>query len=176
MKPDVMAPGQNVISSYSSFYEENNPTATDCAVYDVRRFKYNGRTYAWNSNSGTSMASPVVAGVIALWLQADPTLTPDDCRDIIAATSNRTDSTLQYPNNYYGYGQIDAEAGMHKVLERLAAGIHDINAADADGTSSIDTLADGRHGVYSIDGRLVGTDISSLPKGLYIVDGRKVVK
>lgn len=176
MKPDVMAPGQNIISSYSSFYEENNPTATDCAVYDVRRFTYNGRTYAWNSNSGTSMASPVVAGVIALWLQADPTLTPDDCRDIIAATSNRTDSTLQYPNNYYGYGQIDAEAGMHKVLERLAAGIHDINAAADAGTSSTSTQADDRHGIYSIDGRLVGTDISSLPKGLYIVDGRKVVK
>ena len=65
---------------------------------------------------------------------------------------------------------------MHKVLERLAAGIHDINAAADAGTSSTSTRADDRHEIYSIDGRLVGTDISSLPKGLYIVDGRKVVK
>lgn len=37
---------------------------------DVAHFAFNGRTYAWNSNTGTSMATPVVAGAIALWLQA----------------------------------------------------------------------------------------------------------
>ena len=43
-KPDVMAPGVNVISSYSSYYLEANPTASDIAS-DVVHFDYNGRTY-----------------------------------------------------------------------------------------------------------------------------------
>lgn len=33
-----------------------------------------------------------------------------------------------------------------------------------------------RKGVYSLDGQWLGTDIAPLPRGIYIVDGRKVVK
>ena len=31
-------------------------------------------------------------------------------------------------------------------------------------------------GVYSLDGRYLGNDVSKLGKGLYIVNGKKVVK
>ena len=115
IKPDVMAPGTNVISSYSSFYLENHPTANDIKS-DVEHFDFNGRTYAWNSNSGTSMSSPAVAGAIALWLQADPTLSPSDILGVLSRTCTRYDGTLQYPNNLYGYGQIDAYAGLLDIL------------------------------------------------------------
>jgi subtilisin family serine protease len=82
VKPDVMAPGTNVISSYSSYYLEACPEASDIAS-DVEHFEFNGRTYAWNANSGTSMSSPVVAGIIALWLEAKPTLSRDDVMEVI---------------------------------------------------------------------------------------------
>lgn len=36
------------------------------------------------------------------------------------------------------------------------------------------TVADGR--IYTIDGRFVGTDFSVLKKGIYIVDGKKIIK
>lgn len=49
---------------------------------------------------------------MALWLQADSTLTPDRIKDIISKTSRQYDDTLKYPNNIYGHGLIDAYAGM----------------------------------------------------------------
>ncbi len=115
VKPDVMAPGTNVISSYSSYYLEANPEAGDI-LSDVEHFEWNGRTYAWNANSGTSMSTPIVAGTIALWLEAKPDLTPDDIIGVIAATARRHDPALTYPNNLYGYGEIDAYAGLLHIL------------------------------------------------------------
>ena len=115
IKPDVMAPGTNVISSYSSYYLEANPEESDI-LSDVEHFDWQGRTYAWNANSGTSMSTPVVAGTIALWLEAKPDLSPDDIIGIIAATSRHHDAALAYPNNFYGYGEIDAYAGLLHIL------------------------------------------------------------
>jgi subtilisin family serine protease len=115
IKPDVLAPGTNIISSYSSYYLENHPDAGDISS-DVEHFEWNGRTYAWNANSGTSMASPVVTGAIALWLQAKPTLTPEEVLETIAATSTHYDDSLTYNNNYYGYGQIDVYKGLLHIL------------------------------------------------------------
>ena len=115
IKPDVVAPGVNIISSYSSFYLEHHPDANDIK-WDVKHFPFRGRTYAWNSNSGTSMSCPAVAGVIALWLQACPTLTPDDVFGVIQRTSRHVEPELEYPNNSYGYGEIDAYAGLLDIL------------------------------------------------------------
>ncbi len=115
IKPDVMAPGVNIISSYGSFYLATNPGASD-ASGNVAYYNFNGRTYSWNCNSGTSSSSPAAAGVIALWLQARPDLTPKDVMDIIAQTSKHNDPSLSYPNNLYGYGEIDAYRGLLYLL------------------------------------------------------------
>lgn len=114
-KPNVMAPGNNVISSYSSFYLENNPEAKDINS-DVVHFDYDGRTYAWNANTGTSMAAPVVAGIIALWLQANPRLSTQDVMKVFSRTCRHPEEELTYPNNEYGYGEIDAYRGLLDIL------------------------------------------------------------
>lgn len=168
IKPDVMAPGQNIISSYSTFFI-NNPKNVNASVKsDVRHFEYNGRTYAWNANAGTSMSAPVVTGAIALWLQANPTLTPADCLEIFAKTCSHYDTSLSYPNNLYGYGQIDVAAGLREVLRRKALGINTI------GQKKVSELYDNR--IYLLDGRYVGTSDVNLPKGIYIRNGKKFVK
>lgn len=168
IKPDVMAPGQNIISSYSTFFI-NNPKNVNASVKsDVRHFEYNGRTYAWNANAGTSMSAPVVTGAIALWLQADPTLTPADCLEIFAMTCSHYDTSLSYPNNLYGYGQIDVAAGLREVLRRKALGINTI------GQKKVSEQYDNR--IYLLDGRYVGTSDANLPKGIYIRNGKKFVK
>ena len=167
-KPDVMAPGQNIISSYSTFFI-NNPKNVNASVKsDVRHFEYNGRTYAWNANAGTSMSAPVVTGAIALWLQADPTLTPADCLEIFAKTCTHYDASLSYPNNLYGYGQIDVAAGLREVLRRKALGINTV------GQKKVSEQYDNR--IYLLDGRYVGTSDANLPKGIYIRNGKKFVK
>ncbi|MGN0220614.1 MAG: S8 family serine peptidase [Prevotella sp.] len=115
LKPEVVAPGHCVVSSYGSYYIENRPDAYDVSTCDIKRFEYNGRTYSWNSNSGTSMSAPVVAGVIALWLQAKPSLTPEEAMQLIAETSTPPVDALTYPNNSYGYGQINAVGGLLRL-------------------------------------------------------------
>ena len=168
VKPDVMAPGQNIISAYSSFYI-SAPTREDGSAKndiksDVRHFEYNGRTYAWNANAGTSMSAPVVTGAIALWLEANPKLTPADCIDIFKQTCTHYDTSLSYPNNLYGYGQIDVTKGLKEVLRKQALGI-----------TKIEKVVTDDH-IYLLDGRCVGTSVENLPKGIYIKNGRKFVK
>ena len=90
-----------------------NPDATS---NHVKRFDLNGRTYVWGMNTGTSMSAPVVAGTIALWLQANPTLTPDDIRSILQRTCKHPEEQQTYPNNLYGYGEIDAYKGLLDIL------------------------------------------------------------
>lgn len=121
-KPDICAPGRNIISAYSSYYREAHPTETG---YDVAHFDVDGRTYAWHSDSGTSMSCPVVAGIIALWLQANPNLTRDDIIGVLQRTSRHPEEGLSYPNNKYGYGEIDAYRGLLDILS--ATGIKEIS-------------------------------------------------
>lgn len=112
IKPDVMAPGANVIASYNHFNGEKYKNS-----WDVEHFQYQGHTYAWNNMTGTSMSSPIVGGAIALWLQANPNLTRDDVKRIISKTSRPLDAQLQISNNQWGYGEIDVYRGLLSVLQ-----------------------------------------------------------
>ncbi len=194
IKPDVMAPGSNIISSYSSYYLENNPQAGDIRS-DVEHFDFRGRTYSWNSNAGTSMATPAVGGAIALWLQAKPTLTPEEAMDVIAHTSSHYDESLSYPNNEYGYGQIDVYRGLLYIL-----GIDGIEGLSQHQPKAVSILPIGQGQlqlrfegneelntrpfsirIFNTSGQLVSTqtltggqeeytiDLSSLPRGVYVV-------
>ena len=66
--------------------------------------------------SGTSMAAPVMTGIVALWLQAKPTLTHDEIIATLSRTCKKPDPKLTYPNNGYGYGEVDAYAGLLDIL------------------------------------------------------------
>lgn len=167
LKPDVTAAGNNVISSYSSYYIEANPDANDINS-DVEHFQFQDRTYAWNANSGTSMSAPVVAGVIALWLQAKPTLTREEVMQILSRSCRHPEPELTYPNYKYGYGEIDAYQGLLEILG--IDGIKELNIAQSGTTNR-------RIKIYSLKGTLLVDRVLSsnspshlsLPQGLYIV-------
>jgi serine protease AprX len=81
VKPDVVAPGNQVVSLYSPLGTMLNTYPANAVTLGY--FMTNGGTI--NSNqyftlSGTSMATPVVSGAAALLLQAQPTLTPDQVK------------------------------------------------------------------------------------------------
>ena len=108
IKPDVAAPGAGIVSAESSYaltFDKDNSVAVSTDS--------EGHSFYYTMNLGTSMASPFVAGTVALWLQADPTLTPDKVREIINSSSRHDSYTGDaLPNNYWGAGKIDAYAGL----------------------------------------------------------------
>ncbi len=111
IKPDVVTPGVNIISSGNRYCKDSYGTNV------VKMTTFNEQEYPWIALSGTSMATPCAAGVVALWLQADPTLTPQRIKDIIKKTSKKIEVDGQWPNNTYGYGLIDAYAGIIEVIK-----------------------------------------------------------
>jgi serine protease AprX len=65
--------------------------------------------------SGTSMATPFVAGTVALMLDADPTLAPDEVKQILAQTASRMPG---FDDFEVGAGYINAYAAVDKVFNR----------------------------------------------------------
>lgn len=59
---------------------------------------------------GTSQASPHVAGVAALILEKNPTLTPDDVRNVL--TSSAKDLGAPGKDDTFGWGLVDAAAAL----------------------------------------------------------------
>lgn len=129
MKPEVMAPGANIVSALNRAYNEQHPD--ELRQWTVAEQTFRGQRYGWVSTGGTSMASPAVGGIIALWLQACPTLSPTDVLGVIARTSKPCGDYGPMPNNFCGYGMIDAYAGLLDVLG--LTGIQDLSATAASG-------------------------------------------
>ncbi len=92
-KPDVMAPGAHMVSvlAPSSAFLTLCP---NCAIGG-----------AYFKAGGTSMAAPVVAGAVALLLQARPNLTPDQVKTILT----QTDMPV---HGQAGAGTIDVERAL----------------------------------------------------------------
>lgn len=113
MKPEITAPGACIASAVP-----NTSAITSSGDFDeAKSATVNGTTYYWGYMSGTSMATPFVTGVVATWLQANPNLTPEQIKEIMAQTAQTDSYTGTCPNNTWGYGKIDAYAGLLKVLE-----------------------------------------------------------
>ena len=92
MPKDITAPGNNILSSLP------------------------GSTYGLMS--GTSMASPVVAGIAALIRDAAPNLTPAQVYNIICATTKQNGS---FDSKATAYGIIDAAAAVKAAKEASAS-------------------------------------------------------
>lgn len=108
VKPDIAAPGMIVISAANQ-YAISTSTAAD-------RTTFNGKNYYYDVNAGTSMATPCVTGSLALWLEANPELTPERAKEILKASAvidNYTKKPGAHPNNTWGYGKLDTYAGLY---------------------------------------------------------------
>ncbi len=112
MKPDITAPGWLVISSVSKHDEVGFLELTAATTTEI-----DGETYYYAGEGGTSMASPFVTGSVALWLEACPTLTPDDVREIIKETAVNDEYT-EPGSNKWGYGKIDTYAGLAAAVKK----------------------------------------------------------
>lgn len=99
-KPDIIAPGENVLSAFP------------------------GNTY--EIASGTSMAGPHVVGVVALMWSANPQLIGEVelTRQILVETADEFKGVIpecvldnSSPNNAVGYGRVNAYRAVQRALE-----------------------------------------------------------
>ena len=81
-KPDVSAPGAGVTVASSSG--------------------------GYGTSNGTSFSAPLVTGVVALLLEANPTLTPMQVRDVLRQTASQASA----PDNRLGWGIVNAAAAV----------------------------------------------------------------
>ncbi|MCB9846047.1 MAG: S8 family serine peptidase [Phycisphaeraceae bacterium] len=91
----------------------------------------NGCNTCYDSGfSGTSAASPHVAGVAGLILSVNPNLTPDEVRQILRDTA--TDVGAGGFDNFFGYGRVHAGDAVAAALPQCPADIDGDGDADGD--------------------------------------------
>ena len=111
MKPDIAAPGVSICSAISSFTDANYTT--------ISSLTFNNKTYDYAKFSGTSMSGPVVAGVCALILEANPWLTAAQVKQLIKETARTDNFTGVIPalgSPLWGMGKLNAYAAVEEAL------------------------------------------------------------
>lgn len=188
--PHFIAPGAGIISSISS-YQAGASGSASVTVEEANRNNF------FAVSQGTSMSSPVAAGVAVVMLQANPNLSSRDIRDILVQTA-RVDGALgDCPTAQRGAGKIDAYEAVKKAVSY--SGVNDIIAGgDAElfirpvGDNVWEVSFPGLSGiaasVYSISGQKVADfatagdtmeiNVSNLTPGIYVlnVNGKNSTK
>ena len=119
-RPDVVGAGALVISAVNG-YDNNTINETYLAA---KATDAGGATHYWGDMMGTSMSSPQVAGIVALWLQANPQLSAQDIRTVMNNTSIRDTYVTQGEAKKWGAGKINALEGIKYVIGN--SGIDDV--------------------------------------------------
>ncbi|MCP4763795.1 MAG: S8 family serine peptidase [archaeon] len=107
-------------TTYSCYGEEINVVAPGNIIYStmptytvtLNWLRNMAKNYEYGS--GTSMAAPMVTGICALMLQANPNLTPDDIKDILQMTA--TDINETGFDERTGHGLVNAKAAVDLAL------------------------------------------------------------
>lgn len=118
MKPDIAAPGCMMVSATNSFSPIFRPGGP---YYFLSSAKFtspvNGRIYYYSANQGTSFAAPMVTGVIALMLQASPSLEPERIKIILSQTALKDNFTTQTPDpTRWGAGKLNAYGAIKETI------------------------------------------------------------
>jgi hypothetical protein len=114
VKPDISAPGTFIASSVNSFDPDYYLTHPN-VVAALNQPSTNSEWF-YAVMQGTSMASPMVTGIIALLLEVNPNLTPNQIKSILNNNAIVDAYTGSVPNNTWGYGKINAYTSILDVL------------------------------------------------------------
>ena len=107
---DITAPGFGMLGAWSTLNHDGTPSESP----------YTRRA------TGTSFATPIVAGVVALIRSINPNLTPREVKDIIKATADPIADAHLFPG-LVGAGRVNAYRAVRAVCEITAPTINLIN-------------------------------------------------
>jgi len=145
-------------SSYGQF------VAVSAPGQDIWTTTRSGSYQAW---WGTSMASPVVAGVLASMMAAKPTLSAAQVESLLFSTA--VDLGTAGRDSLYGYGRVDAHAAVAAAASAVAVdtqaptvGITSPGASSSvNGTVTVSASASDNVGVTRVELRANGTLVAS---------------
>jgi serine protease AprX len=106
-QPTVTAPGVDIIST-----RVVAPLSALSADKDLELIEPAYLPY-YTSMSGTSMATPHVAGIVALMLEANPRLSPDEVKDILQRTATNMPGREEWE---VGAGYVNAFAALEDIF------------------------------------------------------------
>jgi subtilisin family serine protease len=113
--PDISAPGENITSScrlYLAICATGLDPRNGPGLLDVGTF---------NTISGTSMAAPHVAGIVAQLFQADPTATPAEVERALEVSAYKYTDGAAYQAGPVGTTSYDKGHGLVDVVAAVAA-------------------------------------------------------
>ena len=121
-KPDIMTPGQGVITTTSTSYTPNS-------AYEIVADKY-------HLEQGTSVAAGTIAGAAALLLDYNTSLTAAQVKSYITGSADSDSYTGSVPNDEWGYGKLNIMESMATAIGGVTK-YHKLYAHDAWGTSEL---------------------------------------
>jgi len=124
LRPDITAPGVDIKSTRSKFPGITNAAGTvpvfvganDTSTIDPGHLPY------YTTSQGTSFSAPHLSGVVALMLQANPLLRPDEVVTLLRETA----TPMPYAERVVGAGYVDARNAVRRALD-LASVAHPAN-------------------------------------------------
>jgi subtilisin family serine protease len=131
VKPDVMATGSTTICTGDAVYITNLINNNQGEKVSV--------TGKHVRNGGTSMASPVVAGIAALYLQQNPTASYSEVKEALICTAVQDGFTGAVPNREYGNGKVNAFAAITRPCVAVVYGSLDTSCVNYNPLSTVDT-------------------------------------
>ncbi len=156
-KPDISATGAGVFSAMALGMQSN-------LLANAPQVVAQGSLHV--QGGGTSAASPVVAGLAALYLQKYPTATSIQIKNAITTCAYQdayTGSAL--PNYLWGYGKLDGFAAMNCLITQLnkntlSNGVSYYPNPFSDNINfNFERNLNGKIFVYTVDGKLIYEDV-----------------
>lgn len=113
LKPDIVAPGQAIISALSTSLKIGTDVDSSWVVPGGKH----------RVMQGTSMAAPHATGVIAMMLEKNPKLTYDQVYSILTSSATKDSYTGQSGTDLYGYGKLNALSAIQATATDVKAAL-----------------------------------------------------